>query len=90
MAELPAETTLASLPVGSRLLVRSRTDWRSAAIARKIDERIVLTVCSPSGHAYRLRRDGDCVVLNDGPLYLLNSDEPDVWLDNFAKYDWRW
>ena len=90
MKALPTETMLASLPVGSRLLVRSRKDWRFAAISRKTEERIVLTVCSPSGHAYRLRRDADSIVLNDGAVYRLPSLEPDPWIDNFAKYDWRW
>ena len=84
------ETTLASLPVGSRLLVRSRTGWRFAAVSKVVDERIVLTVCSPSGHTYRLRRENDTVVVRDGLLYILPSLHTDDWRQNFSRYDPRW
>ena len=90
MEAQPAETTLASLPVGSRLLVRSRTDWRFAAISRKVDERIVLTVCSPSGHTYRLRRTTDTILVRDGLLYILPYASNDGWRQNFGRYDLRW
>ena len=86
----PAETTLDQLPVGSRLLVRSRTDWRFAAISKVVDERIVLTVCSPSGHTYRLRRQHDTAVIRDGILFILPYDCEDSWRDNFTSYDVRW
>jgi len=85
-----AEITLDKLPVGSRLLVRSRTDWRFAAISKVVGERVVLTVCSPSGHTYRLRREPDTVVIRDGILYILPSGYEDEWKDNFGRYDTRW
>lgn len=90
MKLLTAETTLASLPVGSRLIVRSRTDWRFAAISKVIEERVVLTVCSPSGCTYRLRRDSDTAIIRDGILYILPYDCEDSWKDNFGRYDVRW
>ncbi|HEY2848011.1 MAG TPA: hypothetical protein VGI80_09350 [Pyrinomonadaceae bacterium] len=84
------ETTLASLPVGSRLLVRSRNDWRFAAVSKVAEERVVLTVCSPSGHTYRLRREQDSPVIRDGILYILPYECNDTWRENFGRYDERW
>jgi hypothetical protein len=84
------QITLDQLPIGSRLLVRSRTDWRFAAVAHISDERVVLTVCSPTGRSYRLRRDKDCEVVFEGKIPLLIQYENDSWRDNFASYDVRW
>ncbi len=81
---------LAELPVGSRLVVRSRTDWRFAAIAKVVDEKVVLTVCSPSGGTYRLQREPDTTLLMVGRVPVLAYDAEDTWLDNFGRYDLRW
>ena len=86
----PASLTLDQLAVGSRLLVRSKTDWRFAAISRVVEERVVLTVCSPKGGTYRLRRDLDTIVIRDGLLYILPYECDDTWRDNFSRYDVRW
>jgi hypothetical protein len=83
-------TTLAKLLIGTRLIVRSRTDWRFAAISKIADERVVLTVCSPSGRTYRLRRDLDTEVLIEGKLAVLPYEADDTWRDNFGRYDVRW
>jgi hypothetical protein len=85
-----SEITLDQLAIGSRLLVRSKTDWRFAAISKVVDERVVLTVCSPKGGTYRLRRELDTVVLSDGILYILPYECEDTWRDNFGRYDVRW
>jgi len=90
MPTQPAGTTLDQLPVGSRLLVRSKKDWRFAAVSKVVEERVVLTVCSPSGHTYRLRRDLDSALIRDGILYILPYDCEDNWKDNFGRYDVRW
>ena len=82
--------TLASLPVGSRLLVRSRSDWRFAAVSKVLDERVVLTVCSPKGGTYRLRRDPHTSLIREGILYILPYDCKDNWKENFGRYDLRW
>jgi len=84
------ETTLAQLAVGSRLLVRSRVDWRFAAISRIDEERVVLTVCSPSGRTYRLRRELDAQVLIEGTVPVLPHDGNENWRENFSRYDHRW
>jgi hypothetical protein len=84
------QITLDKLPVGSRLLVRSREDWRFAAVSKVVESRVVLTVCSPKGGTYRLRRDTDTVLVRDGLLFILPYDCHDTWRDNFTSYDVRW
>ena len=81
---------LAQLPTGTRLLVRSRTDWRFAAVSKVADERVVLTVCSPTGRTYRLRREMDSEITFDGTIPVLLSQYDDNWHDNFGRYDSRW
>lgn len=90
MEAAETQITLDQLPIGSRLLVRSRTDWRFAAVSKVIEERIVLTVCSPTGRTYRLRREFDTAVAMDGPIPHLVHNECENWRDNFSRYDVRW
>lgn len=84
------QITLDQLAVGSRLLVRSRTDWRFAAVSKVADERVVLTVCSPTGRTYRLRREMDSEITFDGTIPVLLSQYDDDWHHNFGCYDTRW
>jgi len=88
----PAETQIAlnSLPIGARLLVRSRKDWRTAAISKIVEDRVVLTVCSPTGRTYRLRRELDTEIFFEGIIPILKYDLPENWRDNFTPYDHRW
>jgi hypothetical protein len=87
--ETPETKTLADLPIGSRLLVRSKVDWRTAAISKIVDENVTLTVASPTGFSYRLKRTLDTEIYFDGVLPILtNTDEN--WRENFTKYDVRW
>jgi hypothetical protein len=78
------------MPVGSRLLVRSKADWRQASISKRSDEKIVITVCSPGGRTYRLRRTTDAGVILSGHIAVLIADFPDTWRSNFSCYDTRW
>lgn len=71
-------------------MVRSKKDWRFAAVSKIADERIVLTVCSPSGHTYRLRREFDTAVEVHCNVPVLVTDEAENWRDNFCRYDVRW
>jgi hypothetical protein len=80
---------LADLPIGSRLLVRSKENWRSAVISKVIEETVTLIVASPSGYSYRLRRHLETEIYLDGELPILENSEEN-WRDNFAKYDGRW
>ena len=81
---------LDTLVTGSRLLVRSKKDWRFAAVSKMSEGRVVLTVCSPGGHTYRLRRDLDAEIVYEGTIPILKHDSPENWRDNFSHYDRRW
>jgi len=81
---------LDQLPLGGRLLVRSKKDWRVAVVSHINDERIVLSVASPRGGCYRLRRPSDTEIGFDGRIPFLKFDCNDVWRENFTKYDARW
>jgi len=70
--------------------VRSRVDWRHAAIARIAEDKVVLTVHSPTGYAYRLRRGLDAAIGFDGAIAVLLSDHKDNWRENFSPLDCRW
>ncbi len=84
------QITLRELPVGARLLIRSKTDWRVAVISQFYEEKATLIVCSPNGRTYRLRRLIEMEVIYDGKIPILKSDLEDTWRDNFSKYDARW
>lgn len=81
---------LGELVVGTRLLVRSKKDWRFAVVSRKTDEFISLSIASPSGYNYRIRRDAGLEIGFDGPIPFIAANETDAWRDNFSTYDVRW
>ena len=87
-----AETKLklGEMPIGCRLLVRSKKDWRVAVVARVVEGQIVLSVASPRGMNYRLRRDAELELSYDGSIPYLHADAPEHWRDNFTRYDSRW
>lgn len=88
----PAETvnTLGMLPIGARLLVRSKLDWRSAAISKIADETVIITVASVSGRTYRIRRTIGSEIMMDGNIPTLYSEHADSWRENFSPFDVRW
>lgn len=90
MAIAEDQITLGALPVGARLLVRSRKDWRSAVVSRFFEDKATLIVCSPTGRTYRLRRILESEIIFDGKIPILKIEAPDNWRDNFTKYDLRW
>jgi hypothetical protein len=86
----PAEVvTLGSLPVGARLILRCRADWRAATVAAYEVElgRVVLNVASPKGGTYRVRRPADASLSYDGHVPLLGEGH---WRAGLARYDVRW
>lgn len=85
----PPATTLGALPVGARLILRCRTDWRVATVAsfEPHTARVVLNVASPKGHTYRLRRPADTALLYDGHFPVLGEGQ---WRAGLARYDVRW
>jgi hypothetical protein len=82
-----APATLGALPVGARLILRCRKDWRAAAVCALAADLVVLSVASPSGHTYRVRRHPDSPLALDGPLPVLGEG---TWRACFARYDLRW
>ena len=90
METAKTQITLDQLAVGTRLMVRSKLDWRFAAVSKSVEDKIVLTVCSPTGRTYRLRRDLDSTVTYEGSIPILTTDYPEHWRDNFSPYDVRW
>ena len=85
----PAATTLGSLPVGARLILRCRADWRAATVASFEPDaaRVVLNVASPGGHTYRVRRPADAALAHDGHFPILGEGQ---WRAGLARYDVRW
>jgi hypothetical protein len=79
--------TLGDLPVGARLILRCRKDWRDATIAAVSLETITLSVGSPSGHTYRVRRPADSTLALDGSIPVLGEG---CWRAGRVRYDLRW
>ena len=86
----PNDSTLGSLPVGARLILRCRADWRAATVAAFEPElgRVVLNVASPGGHTYRVRRPADSPLTHDGHFPVLGGRG--CWRAGLARYDARW
>ena len=84
------QIALDQLPTGTRLVVRSKLDWRCASVARRTEDKVILTVCSPSGRAYRLRRGREDTLLSSGDIPVLWIEDADDWRLNFTEYDTRW
>ena len=85
-----AQLTLGEFPVGFRLLVRSKKDWRFAVVSRKTEEFISLSIASPTGYNYRIRRTADLEIAFDGTIPFLLAEDTENWRDNFSGYDTRW
>ena len=86
----PAAPTLASLPVGARLVMRCRKDWRFATVSSIEPGCVRLSVASPTGHTYRVRRPADSPLAYEGALPLLGELTPAGWRAALARYDARW
>ncbi|HEX8338261.1 MAG TPA: hypothetical protein VF621_16200 [Pyrinomonadaceae bacterium] len=86
--DVPA-ATLGGLPLGARLILRCRADWRAATVAAFEPDaaRVVLNVASPNGHTYRVRRPADAALSHDGHLPVLGEGQ---WRAGLARYDVRW
>jgi hypothetical protein len=82
--------TLGEFPIGSRLLIRSKKDWRTAVVSQFSEEKATLIVCSPSGRTYRLRRNLEVEIVFDGKIPILKIESEENWRENFTKYDFRW
>jgi hypothetical protein len=82
--------TLGEFPIGARLLVRTKKDWRTAVVSQFYEEKATLIICSPNGRTYRLRRLLEMEIIFDGKIPILKTDLEEDWRENFTKYDFRW
>lgn len=87
MTPLP---TLSSLPVGARLVLRCRKDWRVATVSAVDPFGVRLNVASPSGHTYRVRRPADAALTHEGAIPILGEITHAGWRAALARYDARW
>ena len=79
--------TLGALPLGAHLVLRCRKDWRTATVIRVEPDKITLSVSSPTGRTYRMRRPPDAPLTFDGYVPLLGAGH---WRNALARYDARW
>lgn len=89
-----AANSLAALPVGARLIIRCRADWRTACVSHSTSERITIIIHSPRGGTYRIRRPPDTPLQFDNSIPILNITDAEcrraTWLGGMAIYDVRW
>lgn len=82
------KSNLRELPIGAKLLVQCKKDWRMAVVSISSEEKIVLQICSPSGRTYRKKCAIETEILYDGAFHLLG--EKNLWREQLVKYDNRW
>ncbi|HSK74595.1 MAG TPA: hypothetical protein VK892_23045 [Pyrinomonadaceae bacterium] len=91
MEENKTQINIRELPVGSRLIVRTKKDWRAAVVSAVLEEAIILRICSPSGRTYRKSCPIETVINLENTIPLLKFyEEEEGWRENFARYDCRW
>jgi len=90
METILSQTTLRELPVGTRLLLRTSKDWRSAVISRTGETDVALRVCCSSGRTYWTKRDCETAVIQEQNIFRLEAFTEEDWRTNFAKFEIRW
>jgi hypothetical protein len=90
MESATEKIAITKLPIGAKLLVRSKVDWRTAVISKASEEYIYLRVCSPKGRTYIKRCPLETFLDLDGDILVLMPLEKELWRGNYAKYDARW
>ena len=89
--EAQQQLTLEELPVGARIVLRCRKDWREAVVSQFYEDKAVLMIWSVSGKTYRLRRPVDAQIVLDGKIPVLPIDCDEIeWRENLIRYDLRW
>ncbi len=85
------QLTLGELPLGSRLVLRCKKDWREAVVSQFYEEKAVLMIWSVSGKTYRVRRPIAAQIIFDGAIPVLPVECEELeWRENLIKYDSRW
>ena len=90
METTESQITLRDLPIGARLIVQCKKDWRDAVVSRIEENKVTLIVCSSTGRTYRLRRTVETSVIYDGKIPILPNGCEEDWRDGLVKYDSRW
>jgi hypothetical protein len=85
-----SQTTLRELPVGTRLLLRTSKDWRSAVISRTGETDVALRVCCSSGRTYWTKRGSETTVILEQNIFRLETLTEEDWRSNFARFEVRW
>lgn len=80
--------TLGALPVGAHLILRCRKDWRDASVVSIALDVVTLSVGSPSGRTYRVRRPAEAALTLEGSIPILGVGGG--WRAGRARYDARW
>jgi hypothetical protein len=84
---LTESVTLGELPLGAKLVVRCKKDWRDATVIGAYEGNTILCIGSPSGRTYRLRRPSEAILALDGFIPVLGEGS---WRPGLVKYDHRW
>ncbi len=90
MESSETKITLGEIPLGGRLVVRSKKDWKFAVVSRVGEEKITLSISTPSGRNYRIRSLPDASIGFDGIIPVLIFETDENWRENFSPYDFRW
>lgn len=91
MEENKTQISIRELPVGSRLIVQTKKDWRTAVVSTILEEQIILRICSPSGRTYRKSCGFETLINFDKTIPLLKIYEgEEIWREGFVRYDFRW
>ncbi len=90
MEVLSSRILLSELPVGTRLLIRTKKDWRSAVISRVGETDVALRVCCSSGRTYWTKRASEMSVVREENIFRLETIADEDWRANFAKFEVRW
>lgn len=78
---------LSALPIGAHLILRCRKDWRDATVVAVTLEAVTLSVGTPKGRTYRVRRPPHTPLSFEGAIPVCGEGS---WRAGFARYDARW
>ncbi|HEY0658299.1 MAG TPA: hypothetical protein VGD05_07485 [Pyrinomonadaceae bacterium] len=78
---------LNSLPVGAKLLVQCKNDWRMAVVSANFEGKTILRICTAKGRTYRRSCAAETFIAYDGAIPLLGEG---IWRNELIKYDFRW
>jgi hypothetical protein len=90
MESIQLKKPLGELAVGTRLVIRTKTDWRSAVISRVGESGVSLRVCCSTGRVYWTKRAAEMEVLLEENIFRLETIAEEDWRTNFAKFEMRW